>query len=134
MSNCVAPEMEKLDLLDVAVIAVAEFVPQDVFRYARVSSAWRERLLGTKTRKRRASGAAPRSAPGVLRQLLFLSLTLRIAGAERDLALAATLGGLQNLQSLTLNLALSSIVYAGASALAAALGGMKQLRSLSFNP
>ena len=133
MSNCVAPEMEKLDLLDVAVIAVAEFVPQDVFRYARVSSAWRERLLGTKTRKRRASGAAC-SAPGVLRQLLFLSLTLRIAGAERDLALAATLGGLQNLQSLTLNLALSSIVYAGASALAAALGGMKQLRSLSFNP
>ena len=52
MSNCVAPEMEKLDLLDVAVIAVAEFVPQDVFRCARVSTAWRARLLGTKQKGR----------------------------------------------------------------------------------
>ena len=52
----------------------------------------------------------------------------------RHVALAATLGGLQHLQSLTLNLASSSIVYAGASALAAALGGMKQLQSLAFNP
>ena len=135
MSNCVAPEMEKLDLLDVAVIAVAEFVPQDVFRCARVSTAWRTRLLGTKQkRRRRARGAAPCPAPGVLWQLQVLSLTLRIAGAERHVALAATLGGLPHLQSLTLNLASSSIVYAGASALAAALGGMQQLQSLVFNP
>ena len=126
--------MDNLYLFNSALLSVAEFVPPDMLRCACLSTAWRQRLLGTKQRKRRASGAAPRSAPGVLRQLLFLSLTLRIAGAERDLALAATLGGLQNLQSLTLNLALSSIVYAGASALAAALGGMQQLQSLVFNP